>query len=956
MHIVNSSKKIAFFALVVCSSSSLAQFTPGPEFYNQPALSAINLLAAYSAGLSGAGVRIGVVDTGINLNHVEFTNAIVAGYNAVTGVSGTSDFSGFLQDHDIVDGHGSHVASIAAGRLDGDSRKNNMQGVAYNASLVIGAINFKVEDADVSSAYISSALDYVSSQGAKVINNSWGSDYGSLDPSVNYQYFREYDPNVISAIKTALDRGSVLVFAAGNAGKIGSVAKDPLTPAILPYYDPEVAAKGGFIVVAATTNDGKSLAYYSNRCGVSKEYCIAAPGGSGNENDSLSDRYIIGAYGGEGYGNATYMYMAGTSMATPIVSGAVAIVAEQFPWMTNKNLATTVLTTGTRASAPDDDWGRGLLDVGKAIKGPGLFETDFEANVPRGYAPVFSNDIGYRTGMDGGLVKQGAGTLTLTGTDTYTGQTLINAGTLAVNGSLVSPVTVAANGTLRGTGNLSGALTVNGTLAPGNSTGTLTVANNVTMNAGSVYQVGIDRAAAGNASNYSHLVVTQAVTLPDNANINVDVTGPGYSVSTTKLQDIIKASTLNSNGTFGVTDNALLFNFGAVKEGNTVDLTIAADGSNRLAFAVNSTGNRPAAGAAMALNHAIVDNPTGALAGMFSGFTTGQERQLSDAVSQTLPLLSGSSTAVAQSALGRVNGIVQNRLEGVRGSGMASGDPAFGEKNLWLKPFGSWADQDSRKGVPGYSADTGGIVFGADAAISLDSRLGLSFAYANSRITGDSSVAPNSARVEVYQLLGYGSTMLAPDMEITYQVGVGQNSTEGHRTLSFASGNAKSRYHSPTLTAGIGLEKTVKLYEKTSFSPSIHADYIHIKDRAYRESGSPAINPLLLHVESRSDDELILGLNGKLSHKLNDSITLSVNAGAGYDVLDSNTSITASYAGAPGAAFSTHGINQSPWLGQLGLGLMHRIKNGGEITARYDAETRTGFTNHSASLKMAWMF
>ena len=58
---------------------------------------------------------------------------------------------------------------------------------------------------------------------------------------------------------------------------------------------------------------------------------------------------------------------------------------------------------------PDVDWGRGLLDVGKAIKDPALFEADFAANVPSGCASVFANDIGYRSGLNGGLSKLGPG-------------------------------------------------------------------------------------------------------------------------------------------------------------------------------------------------------------------------------------------------------------------------------------------------------------------------------------------------------------------------------------------------------------------------------------------------------------------------------------------------------------------------------------------------------------------
>ncbi|MBK5913112.1 S8 family serine peptidase [Rhodocyclus purpureus] len=506
-HLLKLSKStltLATAAVLAAASPAAAQFVPGPEYSNQPALATINLLPAYDAGLSGAGVSIGVVDTGMNPDHLEFSGAIVAGYDAMTRKSGTSDFPSFLVDYH---GHGSHVASIAAARLDGAVRPDNMQGVAFQAGLVIGAFNFGAEGAD--EPVLAGALDYVSSQGTRVVNNSWGSDSaGAGDPRAWYDSNLPTSAPIFASIHTALDRGSVMVFAAGNEGRDGKVAINPTLESTIPAYDAAMAAKGGFIVVAATTNDGVSLTTYSNRCGVASSYCIAAPGGGAQAlqaGQDLGDQWIVGADAKTPDG---YVLMAGTSMATPLVSGAVALVAEHFPWMSNKNLATTILSTGSRAAHPDAEWGRGLLDVGKAIRGPAIFEETFAANVTAGYTSAFGNDIS----GSAGLSKLGAGSLALNGINTYAGDTVIDGGTLSVNGAIVSNTTVEKGGILGGTGLVANvSVASGGRLAPGNSPGTLTVNGSVVQQAGSAIDIEIDGPGVGNgAGNYDRLVLSGA--------------------------------------------------------------------------------------------------------------------------------------------------------------------------------------------------------------------------------------------------------------------------------------------------------------------------------------------------------------------------------------------------------------------------------------------------------------
>lgn len=473
------------------------------------------------------------------------------------------------------------------------------------------------------------------------------------------------------------------------------------------------------------------------------------------------------------------------------------------------------------------------------------------------------------------------------------------------------------------------------------STGMLT--GNYTQDAAGTYRVNVT-----NDTTYGKLVVSGTATLPSNAKIDVNVSDPNFRFTANSMANIISAGTLNSPGTFAVTDNSLLFNFGAVKDGNTVDLTITAAAPAVLA-SVRNTGNTPGTGAGAILDTIISDAPSGPVASLFVGLTN--EQQVSNAVSQTLPLLTGGSQVAASAALTGINRVIQARQENSRG--LSSGDSFYGDEHVWMKPFGSWANQGDRNGVSGYKSSTGGLAFGVDGTVSNDTRLGLSFAYAKANVTGNSTVAPNGADVSVYQLVGYGSTSLDPNTEINYQAGIGQNNNQGTRRLVAFGTTAKADYHSLTATLGGGIGRNYKFSEQTTFTPSVRTDYTWIKDQGYTETGAGALN---LNVQGRSTDELILAIDGKVTHQYSSGTTATANLGVGYDVLNKQASVTAVFAGAPTAAFTTNGLDPSPWMLRGGLGFVSNTQSGMEISARYDAEYRKDFLNQTASVKLRWAF
>ncbi len=449
-------------------------------------------------------------------------------------------------------------------------------------------------------------------------------------------------------------------------------------------------------------------------------------------------------------------------------------------------------------------------------------------------------------------------------------------------------------------------------------------------------------------STYGKLVVDGTATLLGNAKIMVDVSNPGYSFTASTLDDVLSANDLISDGTFAVSDNSLLFDFGAVKDGNTVDLTLAKAETAGVLDSVINTGNNPAQEAAQVLDKALAEDPTGELASNFIGLTS--EQEVSNAVTSTLPTVAGSASNATNSTLAGINRVIQAHQDSNRG--LSSGD-ALSNGNLWIKTFGSWAEQHERSGISGYDADTKGLAIGADTAVSETTRLGLAFAYAQTDLDSDSPIAPQSAQIDTFQLIGYGSYALSADTELNFQLDAGQNRNESKRHMPFADATAHADYNGYNVHAGIGIGHNMHLSEQLTFVPSARADYTWIGTDSYHEKGAGALD---LDVDSNDTEELLLSIDGKLNYALSEATLLSANLGAGYDVIDENGAITSTYAGAPGAAFRTQGMDLEPWLARAGLGLTHTLSGGTEVSLRYDAEARSDFTNQGASVKARWAF
>ena len=254
---------------------------------------------------------VGVIDSGIDYNHPDLAANIWTNPGEIPGDNMDNDRNGYTddvhgwdfanQDKDPMDdnGHGTHVAGTIAA-----VGNNNLGviGVAPNNVLLV-PLKFLDKTGSGATSNAILALDYATAKGIKITNNSWG----SLLP-IPSQALQE-------SIKEFAENGGLFVAAAGNSS---------LNTDLVPSY-PASYPNPSIISVAATDHNDK-LAYYSNYG--KKTVDIAAPGSE-----------IFSTLPGNQYG-----YLSGTSMASPHVAGAVALVWSQNPTLTAQEVKNLVLS------------------------------------------------------------------------------------------------------------------------------------------------------------------------------------------------------------------------------------------------------------------------------------------------------------------------------------------------------------------------------------------------------------------------------------------------------------------------------------------------------------------------------------------------------------------------------------------------------------------------------------
>ena len=331
-------------------------------------LGAIGARHAYAMGLTGAGVKVAVVDSTIQSDHEDLDDNFLKNYDISGGRGSTNP-----------DNHGTHVAGIIAAEKGNGT---GAHGVAYDAEII--GIGMGIGDEGgltFTPGTIAAGINSAVADGARIFNNSWGSVYYGFNNNSNLD-----DQTYRDAVIDAIDAGAVFVWAAGNNYSAYTYLGDNNTSqeakAALRYaeladgwvnvvnldWDP-VAERW---VIANETGGGNDIG--SQICGVTMDYCLGAPG------TNIGSTVLDG----------TYDNYSGTSMAAPMVSGGIAILFQAFPYVETADILQLLFATADDLGEVGVDriYGHGMMNLASALQPSGSMNiaTTSSTNTNRGIA------------------------------------------------------------------------------------------------------------------------------------------------------------------------------------------------------------------------------------------------------------------------------------------------------------------------------------------------------------------------------------------------------------------------------------------------------------------------------------------------------------------------------------------------------------------------------------------
>jgi photosystem II stability/assembly factor-like uncharacterized protein len=363
----------------------------------------MNAFNGWTIAKGDTSVIIAVVDGGTYWPHEDLQPNYRFGWNFANNTNDPSGLPGTPNSA----AHGTATASHFGARTNNGI---GMAGTSWNCSMI--AVNAASPTSDNGIAYGYEGIVFAYTNGAHVINCSWGRTGG-------YSLFEQ------DVINAATQAGALVVVAAGNGTNNNSVGK---SNDLSPDYPPNYA---NVLAVGASSNTSDARASFSN---YGRTVPVFAPGVS-----------IYSAFNGGGYGNGG----SGTSYSSPLTAGLAGIIKAQHPTWTPRQIALQIKTTcdSIDASNPSQagELGRGRINFARALSEShaGIDIISADIRTPSGRTLFLQNDTILLTLTVKNILFSTANNLVFTGTSSSGSVTVlqgtVNAGTLAPNQQATLP-------------------------------------------------------------------------------------------------------------------------------------------------------------------------------------------------------------------------------------------------------------------------------------------------------------------------------------------------------------------------------------------------------------------------------------------------------------------------------------------------------------------------------------
>ncbi|MGX1503509.1 UNVERIFIED_CONTAM: subtilisin family serine protease [Streptomyces graminofaciens] len=334
---------------------------------------------AWEAGLTGKGVKVAVLDTGVDASHPDLKDRV-------------TESRSFIEGEEVADrnGHGTHVSSTVGG--SGAASGGLEKGVAPGAELAVGKV--LSDEGSGSESQIIAGMEWAAKDiDAKIVSMSLGSQEGSDGT----------DPMAQAVNTLSAETGALFVVAAGNSGTPGSIGSPGAADAALTIGAVDASDQAAYFTSQGPRFGDNAL-----------KPDLSAPGV-----DILAARSQLTA------GEGPYTAMSGTSMATPHVAGVAALLAEKHPDWDGQQLKDALMSTSEQLDASAYALGAGRLDVPGAVGATvtatgsaslGFFRWPYAENEPVTRTVTYTNHSDAPVTLDLALENAPAGVFSLADT------------------------------------------------------------------------------------------------------------------------------------------------------------------------------------------------------------------------------------------------------------------------------------------------------------------------------------------------------------------------------------------------------------------------------------------------------------------------------------------------------------------------------------------------------------